>query len=58
MPSLLHERLLLMVRDQPALVARLLTDLLEVEVPPFTEARLTEAALHELVPVEYDRCMA
>jgi hypothetical protein len=53
MPSLLHEGLLLMVRDQPALVARLLTDLLEVEVPPFTEARLTEAALHELVPVEY-----
>jgi hypothetical protein len=52
-PSLLHEGLLLMVRDRPALVATLLTDLLGVEVPRFAEARLTEAVLHELVPVEY-----
>jgi hypothetical protein len=53
MPSLLHEGLLLLIRDQPALVATLLADLLGVEVPRFTEARLTEASLHELVPVEY-----
>ncbi|HWO22300.1 MAG TPA: hypothetical protein VNO30_26255 [Kofleriaceae bacterium] len=53
MPSLLHESLLLLVRDRPDLVATLLTDLLGVPVPPFTEARLAEAALHELVPVEY-----
>jgi hypothetical protein len=30
-----------------------LLDLLNVEVPPFIEARLTEAALNQLVPVEY-----
>jgi len=53
MPSLLHEGFLLLIRDQPALVATLLADLLGVEVPRFTDARLTEAALHELVPVEY-----
>jgi hypothetical protein len=45
--------LLLLIRDQPALVATLLRALLAVEVPPFTAARMTEAALHELVPVEY-----
>jgi hypothetical protein len=53
MPSLLHEGLLLMIRDQPALVATLLRSLLGVDVPRFTEARMAEAALHELVPVEY-----
>ena len=53
MPSLLHEGLLQLVRDQPRLVATLLTDLLGVQVPPFLEARLAEAALPDLVPVEY-----
>jgi hypothetical protein len=31
----------------------LLRELLQVEVPPFDEARLTEATLTQLVPVEY-----
>jgi hypothetical protein len=53
MPSLLHEGLVLLIRDCPELVAQLLADLFGVEVPPFTTARLTEATLHELVPVEY-----
>jgi hypothetical protein len=53
MPSLLHEGLVLLIRDQPELVARFLADLFGVAVPPFTEARLTEATLHELVPIEY-----
>ena len=53
MPSLLHEGLLLLIRDQPALVATLLRSLLGVEVPRFTEARMAEAAMHELVPVEF-----
>lgn len=53
MPSLLHEGLLLLIRDQPELVATLLRTLLGVEVPRFTEARMAETALHELVPVEY-----
>jgi hypothetical protein len=53
MPSLLHEGLLLLIRDRPELVATLLRTLLGVHVPRFTEARMAEAALHELVPVEY-----
>jgi len=53
MPSLLHEGLLQLVRDRPELMAALLTDLLGVQVPPFTKARLDEAALPQLVPVEY-----
>jgi hypothetical protein len=57
MPSLLHEGLIQLVRDRPELVATLLTDLLGVPVPPFTKARLEEAALPELVPVSYQADM-
>jgi hypothetical protein len=53
MPSLLHEGLLQLVRDQPELMATVLTDLLGVRVPPFAKARMDEAALPELVPVAY-----
>jgi hypothetical protein len=52
-PSLLHEGLLELIRDKPAFAASLLRDLLNVEVPKFDEARLAEATLNELVPVEY-----
>src|ERR1700742_3064659 len=52
-PSLMHEGVIALVRDNPAFAASLLRDLLNVEVPRFDEARLTEASLHELVPIEY-----
>ena len=52
-PSLMHESLIALIRDNPAFAASLLRDLLHVEVPRFAEARLTEAALPQLVPVEY-----
>lgn len=52
-PSLNHEGVIALVRDRPAFAASLLRDLLNVEVPHFIEARLTEATLHQLVPVEY-----
>jgi hypothetical protein len=52
-PSLNHEGVIALVRDRPAFAASLLRDVLNVEVPPFTEARLTEATLNQLVPVEY-----
>jgi hypothetical protein len=42
-----------LVRDRPAFAASLLRDLLNVEVPHFTEARLTEATLNQLIAVEY-----
>lgn len=53
MVSLVHEGLLVLVRDRPRFIADLMATVLDVCVPPFTEARLTEAKLTELVPVEY-----
>jgi hypothetical protein len=52
-PSFIHEGVIALVRDEPAFAANLLRDLFHVEVPHFDEARLTEAALNELLPVEY-----
>ena len=53
MPSLLHEGILELIRARPGFAADLLRQLLHVDVPPFTEARLAEATLNDLVPVEY-----
>jgi hypothetical protein len=53
MPSLLHEGIIALVREKPELAADLLRELLHVSVPVFTEARLAEASLNELVPTEY-----
>jgi hypothetical protein len=53
MVSFIHEGLLFLVRDRPRFAADLLTELLGVELPPFTDARMTEAKLTELMPVEY-----
>jgi hypothetical protein len=52
-PSLMQEGVIALVRDNPAFAASLLRELLHVEVLRFDEARLTEAALNQLVPVEY-----
>jgi hypothetical protein len=49
----LHEGVLELVRNHPAFAADLLGQLLHVELPHFTEARLAESTLDELVPVEY-----
>jgi hypothetical protein len=49
----MHEGVIALVRDNPAFAASLLRELLHVDVPRFDEARLTEAALTQLVPVEY-----
>lgn len=53
MPSLLHEGILELIRDQPDLVAHLLRELLHVEIPSFTEARLADSTLSEPLPTEY-----
>jgi hypothetical protein len=53
MPSALHEALIDLVRQQPRFTADLLRQQMNVEVPPFTDARFAEATLNELVPVEY-----
>jgi hypothetical protein len=53
MPSLLHEGIIALVRERPELAADLLRALLHVSLPAFTEARLAEASLNDLVPTEY-----
>src|SRR5262245_45736155 len=52
-PSMVHEGVIALVRDNPAFAASLLRDLLHVDVPRFRAARLSESALTQLVPVEY-----
>jgi hypothetical protein len=53
MPSLLHEALVELFRNRPALAAELLRDALGVELPAYTEARTDSAGLTEVVPTEY-----
>jgi hypothetical protein len=53
MVSLLHEGVIKLVRDCPSFAADLLGQLLHIDVPGFREARLADATLNELVPVEY-----
>jgi len=52
-PSHLHEALLLLFRNRPALAPVLLQDALHVELPPYTEARIDSAELNEVQPAEY-----
>jgi hypothetical protein len=53
MPSLFHEGIIALVRERPELAADLLRELLHVRLPVFTEARLAEASLNDIIPAEY-----
>lgn len=53
MPSHLHEALLLLFRNRPALAPELLRDALHVELPPYSEARIDSADLTDIQPAEY-----
>jgi hypothetical protein len=53
MPSQLHEALLLLFRNRPALAPELLRDALHVELPHYTEVRLDSADLTDIQPAEY-----
>lgn len=53
MPSLDHESLVLLFRNQPELAAQLLREALHVELPAYTEARLASSDLTEVVPAEF-----
>lgn len=53
MPSLHHESLLLLFRNQPRLAPQLLRDALHESLPSFTEARLESADLTDIQPAEY-----
>ncbi|WP_437721866.1 hypothetical protein [Sorangium sp. So ce861] len=53
MPTLEHNALVEMFRDQPALAPRLLATLLHVEVPPHASVAVVESSLDQLIPVEF-----
>lgn len=53
MPSQLHEALLLLFRNRPALAPELLRDALHVELPAYTETRIESAELTDVQPAEY-----
>ncbi len=51
--SILHEGIIALVRERPGFAVDLLREIAHVAVPSFTEARLAEASLNDLVPTEY-----
>ena len=53
MPSQLHEGLVGLFRDQPALAPELLAQALHADVPEYSEARIDSAELTEIQPTEY-----
>ncbi len=53
MPSHLHEALLQLFRNRPALAPELLRDALQFELPAYTDARLDSADLTDIQPAEY-----
>jgi hypothetical protein len=53
MPSYLHEALLMLFRNRPALAPELLRDALHVELPDYTEVRIDSADLTDIQPAEY-----
>lgn len=53
MPSQLHEMLLLLFRNRPALAPELLREALHIELPEYSEVRLESAELTDVVPAEY-----
>jgi hypothetical protein len=52
-PSLDHESLIVLFRNQPELAAQLLREALHVDLPAYTEARLASSDLTEVVPTEF-----
>jgi hypothetical protein len=53
MASQLHEALLLLFRNRPALAPELLREALHVPLPPFSEVRIESAELTDIQPAEY-----
>lgn len=53
MPSLLHEALLMLFRNRPALAPELLRDTLHISLPDYTDVRIDSADLTNIQPAEY-----
>jgi hypothetical protein len=52
-PSKTHEILIQLVRNQPIMVATLLSESLNIPVPDFVEARIESAEFNHCSPIEY-----
>jgi len=50
MPSHLHEALLLLFRNRPALAPELLREALHVQLPDYTDVRIDSADLTDIQP--------
>ncbi|MET0496742.1 MAG: DUF4351 domain-containing protein [Steroidobacteraceae bacterium] len=53
MPSPLHESLLLLFRNRPALAPELLRDALQLKLPQYSDVRIESAELTDVQPAEY-----
>jgi hypothetical protein len=53
MPSFPHEFLIALFRECPELAPYLLTHVLHIELPPYSEIRIEEASFTQLRPTEY-----
>ncbi len=53
MPSQLHETLVLLFRNRPALAPELVREALRAELPHYSDARIESADLTEVQPAEY-----
>jgi hypothetical protein len=53
MPTLEHNGLIEMFRENPTLAPRLVETLCHVELPPYASVAVVESALDQLVPVEF-----
>ena len=53
MPSHLHEVLLLLFRNRPALAPELLREALRLQLPDYTDVRIDSADLTDIQPAEY-----
>ncbi len=53
MPSMAHEVLVDLFKNRPSLAAEILSEVLGVSLPPYSEARLASADLTEIQPAEY-----
>jgi hypothetical protein len=53
MPTLEHNGLVEMFRENPSLAPHLLATLFRVEVPPYASVKVVEASLDQLIPVEF-----
>jgi len=53
MPTLEHNAIIEMFRENPALAPRFLATLFHVEIPPYASIEVVEASLDQLIPVEF-----